>query len=98
MADVHTAMIGAPVLGGHPSSLIGTYFDTQYPTLDATDRAATITTGSAGGTAPGHDPQLGTLDLRVLSWSRSCSDIDDATLAWLAEHPRAGPEPALPDR
>lgn len=33
LADVRSASIGATVLGGHPSMMIGTYFAEQYPVV-----------------------------------------------------------------
>jgi imidazolonepropionase-like amidohydrolase len=34
LADVRSASVGATVLGGHPSMMIGTLFDSQFPVLE----------------------------------------------------------------
>jgi imidazolonepropionase-like amidohydrolase len=39
MADVRSAMIGASLGGGHPSALVGPYFDRQYPVLESPGHA-----------------------------------------------------------
>lgn len=40
LADVRSASVGATVLGGHPSMLIGTYFAEQYPVVHSVQDAA----------------------------------------------------------
>lgn len=72
LADVRSASIGATVLGGHPSMMIGTYFDEQYPVVNSLQDAfpfvaARVAEGADyikllidDGTSLGHDsPTLG---------------------------------------
>ncbi|QBJ95589.1 amidohydrolase family protein [Rhodococcus sp. ABRD24] len=40
LADVRSASIGATVLGGHPSMMIGTYFAEQYPVVTSLQDAS----------------------------------------------------------
>ena len=72
LADVRSASIGATVLGGHPSMMIGTYFAEQYPVVKSLDDASAFVAARVAegadyiklliddGTALGHDvPTLG---------------------------------------
>lgn len=72
LADVRSASVGATVLGGHPSMMIGTYFDEQYPVVNSLQDAfpfvaARVAEGADyikllidDGTSLGHDsPTLG---------------------------------------
>lgn len=50
MADVRTSSVGVTVLGGHPSMMIGTFFDEQFPTVASVEEVpAFIATRIAEG-------------------------------------------------
>ncbi len=67
LADVRSASIGATVLGGHPSMMIGTYFAEQYPVVASLQDASAFVGARVAegadyiklliddGTALGHD-------------------------------------------